>query len=61
MSDRWLARVPLLLMLAVLALTVQVALVQSRRGERLAAALPLAVLTVAYVQAGRRRRRGGDA
>lgn len=54
---RFIARVPLLLMVATLALCAQVALVETERPSRLLAALPLAVVTALYVRAGRTSRR----
>ncbi len=53
MFERIIARMPLLLMVAVVVLTVQVAFVQNRRTERVVAAVPLAIVTLLYFRAGR--------
>ena len=61
MTERLLARVPLLLMLGVLVLATKVLAFDRDSAGRLVSALPLLVVAIAYVQAGRRgngRRRG---
>lgn len=61
MTERLLARIPLLLMLGVLMLATKVLAFDRDTAGRLVAGLPLLLVAIAYVQAGRRgngRRRG---
>jgi hypothetical protein len=58
-TERLLARVPLLLMLGVLVLAVKVLALDRDAAGRLVAALPLLLLSLAYAQAGRRGGGGG--
>jgi hypothetical protein len=58
--DALIDRMPLLLLLAVLALAAHVAIVELADPARLVAAVPAAVVAVVYLRAGGRRRPDGD-